>query len=208
MPQAGINSVTIPGVVAGWQALHDRVGTMPLSTLLEPGINYANNGAPINEVTSAIWDYFIKLISAQPNMAATYLIDGHAPQSGELFSNHDLANSLRRIAAKSRDGFYKGPTAEAIVSISREMDGTMTLEDLADFQPEWVTPISTTYRGWKVYELPPNTQGIAALEMLNIMETFPMKDYGFQSTKALHTMIEAKSWLMQICCDMWETTLL
>lgn len=192
MPQAGINSVTVPGVVAGWQTLRDRFGTMPLSTLLEPAIAYADKGVPINEITSLIWNYFTKLISAQPNMAATYLTNGHAPKSGEVFRNPDLANSLRRIAAKGRDGFYKGPTAEAMVSISKEMGGTMTLKDLADFQPEWVTPISTTYRGWKVYELPPNTQGIAALEMLNIMESFPMKEYGFQSPKALHTMIEAK----------------
>jgi len=192
MPQSGINSVTVPGVVAGWQALHDRFGTMPLSTLLQPAINYSDKGVPINEVTSAIWTYFTKFISAHPNMAATYLIDGHAPKPGEVFRNPDLANSLRRIAAKGRDGFYKGPTAEAIVATSKEMGGTMTLEDLADFQPEWVTPISTTYRGWKVYELPPNTQGIAALEMLNIMESFPLGEYGFQSTKSLHTMIEAK----------------
>ena len=192
MPQAGINSVTVPGVVAGWQTLHDRFGTMPLFTLLEPAIDYADNGVPINEVTALIWNYFNKLICAQPNMAATYLTNGRAPKSGEVFRNPDLANSLRRIAAKGRDGFYKGPTAEAIVSISKEMGGTMTLEDLADFRPEWVRPISTTYRGWKVYELPPNTQGIAALEMLNIMESFPMKEYGFQSPKALHTMIEAK----------------
>jgi gamma-glutamyltranspeptidase/glutathione hydrolase len=192
MPQLGINSVTVPGVVAGWQSLRDRFGTMPLSTLLKPAIYYADNGVPINEVTSAIWDHFVAFLSTQPNAAATYLISGHAPRAGEVFRNPDLANSLRRIAEKGRDGYYRGKTAEAIVDTSKEMGGTMTLEDLADFQPEWVTPISTTYRGWKVYEIPPNSQGVAALEMLNLMEAFPMASYGFHSAQSLHTMIEAK----------------
>jgi gamma-glutamyltranspeptidase/glutathione hydrolase len=192
MPQRGIDSVTVPGVVAGWQALRDRFGTMPLSTLLKPAIYYADNGVPINEVTAGLWGRSIKLLSAHPNAASTFLIDGRAPKAGEIFHNPDLANSLRRIAEKGRDGYYTGPTAEAIVAISKEMGGAMTLEDLADFKPEWVTPISTTYRGWKVYEIPPNSQGIAALEMLNLMEPFPMAEYGFHSARSLNTMIEAK----------------
>ena len=118
--------------------------------------------------------------------------DGRAPRAGEVFKNPDLAGSLRLIAEKDAAGFYEGKTAEAILAVSREKGGTMTAADLKEYQPEWVDPISTTYRGWTVYELPPNTQGIAALMMLNLMEQFPLGEYGFHSTKALHVMIEAK----------------
>lgn len=192
MPERGIHSATVPGVVAGWAALRERFGTLPFSTLLAPAIYYAQNGVPINEVTAGLWKNSVRLLSAHPNAASTFLIDGRTPRAGEVFRNPDLANSLRLIATQGRDGYYKGQTAEAIVAISKELGGTMTGEDLADFQPEWVEPISTKYRGWTVYELPPNTQGIAALMMLNVMENFPLSDYGFHSTKSLHTMIEAK----------------
>jgi gamma-glutamyltranspeptidase/glutathione hydrolase len=192
MPSHGIHSVTVPGVVAGWAALRERLGTLPFSTLLAPAICYAEEGFPVNEVTAGLWQRSLPLLSAHPNSASTYLIDGRPPKAGEAFRNPDLAASLRRIAEKGRDGYYTGPTAEAIVAISRELGGTFTPEDLAEFQPEWVAPISTTYRGWKVYEIPPNTQGIAALIMLNLMEQFPLGEYGFHSARALHTMIEAK----------------
>lgn len=192
MPERGIHSVTVPGVVSGWVALRERFGTLPLSTLLAPAIYYAENGVPINEVTAGLWSHSVRMLSAHPNSASTFLINGRAPHAGELFRNPGLAASLRRIAEQGRDGYYKGPTAQAIVSISQELGGTMTLADLADFQPEWVTPISTTYHGWSVYEIPPNTQGIAALMMLNLMERFPLREDGFHSTRALHTMIEAK----------------
>jgi len=134
------------------------------------------------------------MLGEHPNSRATYLVDGgtRAPKAGETFRNPDLAGSLRLIADKGRDGYYKGKTAEAILAISREQGGTMTAADLAEFQPEWVTPIKTTYRGWNVYEIGPNTQGIAALMMLNLMEQFPMAEYGFHSTNAMHVMIEAK----------------
>jgi len=148
---------------------------------------------PINQVTAAMWHAGEKALAEQPGTKASFLIGGErAPRSGEIWKNPDLANSLRRIAEHGRDGFYKGTTAQAIVDAIHEYGGVMTLEDLADFEPEWVAPISTTYRGWTVYEIPPNTQGIAALMMLNIMEQFPMSEYGFHSAKALHTMIEAK----------------
>src|SRR5262249_49328139 len=111
---------------------------------------------------------------------------------GEIFRNADLAASLRRIAAHGPAGFYEGPTAGAILAISRERGGTLEPDDLREFEPEWVEPISTTYRGWTVYELPPNTQGLAALLMLNIMEAFPLDEYGFHTARSLHTMIEAK----------------
>jgi gamma-glutamyltranspeptidase/glutathione hydrolase len=192
MPERGIHSATVPGAVAGWAAMRERFGTLPFSTLLAPAIYYAENGVPINQVTAGLWSHSVEMLKAHPNSASTFLINGQAPTFGQKFRNPDLASSLQRIADKGRDGYYKGPTAEAIVAISRELGGAMTLEDLADFQPEWVTPISTTYRGWTVYEIPPNTQGIAALIMLNLMERYPLGEYGFHSARALHTMIEAK----------------
>ena len=117
---------------------------------------------------------------------------GVRPQLGDVFKNPALGESLRQVAAKGRDGYYKGKLAETLVKFLRAQGGAHTLEDFAEFEPEWVEPISTTYRGWKVYELPPNGQGIAALSMLNIMENFPLKDYGHNSAAALHVMIEAK----------------
>jgi len=193
MPYDGVWPVTVPGTVAGWAAMRERFGTKPFAELLEPAIYYAENGVPINQVTAGLWRANEKYLASQPGAKSTYLVGGErAPGFGEIWKNPDLAKSFRRVAEYGRDGFYTGPTAEAIVDTIREYGGVMTLEDLSDFQPEWVDPISTTYRGWTVYEIPPNTQGIAALMMLNIMEQFPMSEYGFHSAKSLHTMIEAK----------------
>jgi gamma-glutamyltranspeptidase / glutathione hydrolase len=193
MPQRGIYSVTVPGVVAGWDAMRQKFGSKPFSELLAPAIYYAENGFPLSENIARSWAGSVKMHSEHPNSRKTYLIDGtRAPRAGEVFRNPDLAGSLRLIAEKGRDGYYKGKTAEAILTISREQGGTMTAADLADFQAEWVTPIRTSYRGWNVYEIGPNTQGIAALMMLNLMEQYPLGEYGFHSTNALHVMIEAK----------------
>ena len=193
MPQRGIHTVTVPGVVAGWDALRVKFGSKPFSELLAPAIYYADNGFPLSEKIAAGWANSVKLHAAHPNSRKTFLIDGtRAPRRGEIFRNPDLAGSLRLIAANGRDGYYKGKTADAILAISREQGGTMTAADLAEFQPEWVPTITTTYRGWTVHEIGPNTQGIAALMMLNLMEPFPLGEYGFHSTNALHTMIEAK----------------
>lgn len=193
MPQRGIYSVTVPGVAAGWDAMRNRFGSKPFSELLAPAIWYAENGFPVSERIAASWAGSVKLHSAHPNSRKTYLIDGErAPKAGEIFRNPDLAGSLRLIAEKGRDGYYTGKTAEAILAISREQGGTFTAADLGEFQPEWVTPIKTSYRGWNVYEIGPQTQGISALMMLNLMEPYPMTDYGFHSTNALHVMIEAK----------------
>ena len=193
MPQRGIYSVTVPGVVAGWDAMRSRFGTKPFSELLAPAIYYAENGFPLSERIAGSWAGSVKMHSEHANSRKTYLVDGtRAPRAGEVFRNPDLAGSLRLIAANGRDGYYKGKTAEAILTISREQGGTMTAADLTEFQPEWVTPIKTSYRGWNVYEIGPNTQGIAALMMLNLMERYPIGEYGFHSANALHTMIEAK----------------
>ncbi len=192
MPATGIHTVTVPGVVAGWDTLNRRFGTRPLSELLAPAIYYAEEGFPVSEVIAAGWATAVERLGQYPNSAKTYLLDGRAPACGELFRNPDLARSLRRIGKLGRDGFYKGPTAEAIVRVSRELGGAMVSDDLETFQPEWVTPVQTTYRGWTIHELPPNTTGIAALMMLNIMEQFPLGDWGFHTAKSLHVMIEAK----------------
>jgi gamma-glutamyltranspeptidase/glutathione hydrolase len=192
MPQRGIHSVTVPGVVAGWDALRQRVGTRDFATLLAPAIYYAEEGFPVSERIAASWQASTKLLSASPSAKQTYLPEGRAPRAGELFRNPDLAKSLRLIAKGGRDAYYKGPIAEAIVNISRDVGGTFELGDFEQYQPEWVEPLSTTYHGWTVSELPPNGQGIAALSMLNLMEQFPLRDYGAGSAKALHVMIEAK----------------
>jgi gamma-glutamyltranspeptidase / glutathione hydrolase len=192
MPADGIHTVTVPGAVAGWEALRARLGTLPLADLLAPAIFYADEGFPVSDVIAAAWAAQTGRLAAEPNAARTYLPNGRAPAAGEMFRNADLAESLRLVAAGGPAGFYEGRTADAILATSREHGGTMTAADLTSFEPEWVDPISTTYRGWTVHELPPNTQGIAALMMLDLMEQFPLREYGFHSAAALHVIIEAK----------------
>jgi gamma-glutamyltranspeptidase/glutathione hydrolase len=192
MPQKGIYSVTVPGAVAGWDMLRTKFGTMPLDRILAPAIYYAENGFPVTEIIGASWQGSAKGLSANKGAKDTYLPDGRAPKIGEIFRNRDLAGSLRLVAAHGRDGFYKGANAQALIREGKEDGVEWTAADLADFHPEWVEPVSTTYRGWTVTELPPNGQGIAALSMLNMMERFPLAEYGHNSVKALHVMIEAK----------------
>lgn len=192
MPR-GIHTVTVPGAVAGWQALSDRFGALALADLMAPAIWYAENGFPVTQQVARMWGRAAERLAANPHTRATFLLDGaRAPVEGDVFRNPDLGQTLRRIAAKGRDGFYTGPVADAIVKLSKEEGGLMTLEDLKEVEAEWVEPISTTYRGWTVYELPAPTQGIAALMMLNLMENFPLKEWGLHSTKVMHHMIEAK----------------
>jgi gamma-glutamyltranspeptidase/glutathione hydrolase len=192
MPANGIHTVTVPGAVAGWDALRARFGTLPMSDDLAPAIFYADAGFPVSEVVAAHWSALTDKLAAEPEASATYLPGGRAPREGEIFRNPGLAESLRRIAKDGLAGFYEGPTADAMLTLSRHEGGSLTGADLQEFRPEWVEPISTTYHGWHVYELPPNTQGIAALMMLNVMEQFPLGAYGFHSARALHVMIEAK----------------
>ena len=192
LPQRGAFAVTVPGAVAGWHALREKFGRLPLADSLAPAIHYANEGFPVSEITAGHWASSAGMLSSEPNAAATFLVDGRAPQPAGLFRNPDLARTLTRIAERGRDGFYQGPTAQAIVAILKERGSPMAADDLAEFEAEWVQPISTTYRGWTVSEIPPNGQGIAALMMLNLMETFPVGQFGFHSPEALHVMIEAK----------------
>ncbi len=192
MPQSGINSVTVPGAVDGWAKLLDRFGRKKFAEVLAPAIHYAREGFPVPERTAENWVVDSPSFAADANFSKTYIPGGHSPRLGEVFRNADLANSLEKIAAGGRDAYYEGPIGRAIVETSRSLGGTMNLDDLAAYSSEWVEPISTTYRDWTVYEIPPNGQGIAALEMLNLMERFPVAQFGSLSADALHVMIESK----------------
>jgi len=205
MPASGIYSVTVPGAVAGWDVLRSRFGRLPMSDLLAPAVFYAEQGFPVTDVIAARWSAATPKLEPEPETAEVYLPNGRAPRPGEIFRNPALARALRLVAQHGRDGFYTGPTADAILALSRARGGTMTAADLRDYEPEWVQPISTSYRGWKVYELPPNTQGLAALLMLDLMEQFPLREHGLHSARALHVMIEAKKLayadMLRYVCD-------
>ena len=192
LPPSGPHTVTVPGAVAGWIALHERFGRLPLAADLAPAIWYAENGFPVMEITAGLWAGAAPVLAQDPESLATFLIDGRPPAAGEVFRNPALARSLRRIAESGRRGFYEGPTAQAIVEVVRAHGGVMDPEDLAEFEAEWADPLQITYRGWKVAELPPNGQGIAALLMLRMLERFPLGQWGFHSARTLHAMIEAK----------------
>ena len=192
MPGRGIDAATVPGAVNGWEKLLTRFGKQRFADVLAPSIAYADAGFPVGEVVSVYWKDSEKVLREDAATTKTFLPGGRLPQAGELFRNPELAQTYRQIAAGGAAAFYKGAVAAKLLSSSKTHGGTMTAADLAEFDSEWVEPISTTYRGWTVYELPPNGQGIAALEMLNIMETFPLATMGHNSVPALHHMIEAK----------------
>jgi gamma-glutamyltranspeptidase/glutathione hydrolase len=191
MPAEGIDSVTVPGAVAGWHALHERFGKMAWEDLFQRAIFYADEGYPVPEIIASYWKDSAETLSYDPEAQRVYLPGGKPPAVGQVFQNHDLAKALRLVAERGADAFYKGEIARAILSTSQSLHGTMAADDLADFSPEWVEPISTTYHDWTVYELPPNGQGMAALEMLNIMETAPASPEGPLSVAELHKKIEA-----------------
>jgi gamma-glutamyltranspeptidase/glutathione hydrolase len=191
MPVAGIDSVTVPGAVAGWSALHERFGRLPWKDLFQSAILDADEGYPIPEIIASYWNDAADQIANDAEARRIYLPGGKPPAVGQVFQNPDLAKALRLVAENGPDAFYKGEIAGAILSTSQSLGGTMAANDLAEFAPEWVEPISTTYRGWTVYELPPNGQGMAALEMLNIMETTPASPDGPLSVVELHKKIEA-----------------
>jgi gamma-glutamyltranspeptidase / glutathione hydrolase len=191
MPVAGIDSVTVPGAVAGWQALHQRFGRLAWHELFQPAIFYADNGYPVPEVIKSYWSQAAEWISSDPESRRVFLPDGKPPAVGQIFQNPGLAEALRLLAQDGASAFYKGKIAREILNTSQSLGGTMSADDLAQFAPEWVDPISTTYRSWTIYELPPNGQGMAALEMLNIMETSGASPDGPLSVPELHKKIEA-----------------
>ena len=194
MPQQGVNSITVPGAVDGWQKLADKFGRKKLADDLAAAIRTAQDGFPVPEWTAAYWNGEADHLRTDESATKTFLPGDRPPRVGEMFRNPDLGLSLQQIAQHGRNAFYKGEIAAKILEAMKHHGGPMAADDLSEFSSEFVDPISTTYREWTVYELPPNVQGLAALEMLNIMENFPLgqKDWGFGSTNALHAMIEAK----------------
>ena len=191
MPVAGIHTVTVPGAVDGWVALQGRFGRLSLADVLAPAIAVAAEGFPVSQVFGANWGWGLPLLQPESGMDAFYP-HGRAPRAGEVFRNPALARSYQQIAAGGRDAFYRGDIARRILAFCGRHGSAMQAGDLAEFQSEWVEPISVTYRGWTVSELPPNGQGISALVMLNLMEQFPLPDLGLSSADGLHVMIEAK----------------
>jgi gamma-glutamyltranspeptidase / glutathione hydrolase len=183
---------TVPGAVDGWFELHAKFGRLPMRDLLAPAIRAANEGEPVPQGIAAAWERGGRAFRDKPGFAATFLPGGNAPREGEVFRNPGLARAYEAIAKGGRDAFYRGPIAEAIVAFSRRVGGFFEPKDLASHTSEWVEPVSTSYRGATLYELPPNTQGIAALEMLNILETFDLKSMGRESPGFWHAMVEAK----------------
>jgi gamma-glutamyltranspeptidase / glutathione hydrolase len=192
IPSRGELSVSVPGTVDGWHELLENHGTRTVAQALEPAIHYAREGYAVSEIIARGWQGQTKTLSADPAAAATFLVGGRAPDAGEVVRNPNLANSLELIAWGGRDAFYQGPIAKAIAADMKARDGLLIEADLAAHRSDWVEPISTTYRGYEVLELGPNTQGIVALQMLNILEGFDLKAMGHNSAEYLHTLVEAK----------------
>lgn len=192
IPATGILPVTVPGALDGWCAVLERYGSMSLGELLKPAIRYAEEGFPVSEKTARDWQRYRPKLAAHPNTAANYLMDGRAPKAGERFRQKRLAESLKKIAAQGKEVFYQGEIAEAIVRFSRENGGLLSMEDFRDHASTWVEPIHTSYRGYEVYEMPPNTQGITVLQMLNLLEGFDLRALGHNSAPYLHLLVEIK----------------
>jgi gamma-glutamyltranspeptidase/glutathione hydrolase len=192
MPQDGIQSVTVPGCVEGWAKLHGKFGRVPWADLFRPAVYYAENGFPVTEIIQDNWRNAVSTLNLDEGGRRMFLKQGLAPAVGDMFRNPDLAKALRLVASGGADAYYRGPIAKAILRTSDKLGGAMASADLSEYQAEWVQPISTDYRGWKVYELPPNGQGMATLEMLNIMEQFPLAEYPHSGVESLHWKIEAQ----------------
>jgi gamma-glutamyltranspeptidase/glutathione hydrolase len=191
MPEEGIDTATVPGAVEGWNKLHERWGRLSWSEVLAPAIFYAENGFPVQELIGMDWSEAPPKLKSDPESRRVFLVQDRAPRMGEIFINRDLAKALRLIADAGPRAYYTGDIAKAILATEHELSGTMSADDLREFSAEWVDPISTTYRGWKVYELPPNVQGMAALEMLNIMEQSQPAKSGPLSAQEIHKRVEA-----------------
>jgi gamma-glutamyltranspeptidase / glutathione hydrolase len=194
VPTNGVHSITVPGCVSGWDLLQKKFSRKKLSELLAPAIDFAENGFPVPEIIGSYWTSRndVKRLREEPSSAAVFLPNGSWPKVGEVFRNPDMAWSLRQVAKGGARAFYNGPITKRLLEYLRAKGGLFDEDDFSKYSAEWVKPISTTYRGWTVYEIPPNGQGIAALSMLNLMEKFPLSDWGHNSSNALHTMIEAK----------------
>jgi len=192
VPPLGPLPVNVPGCVDGWFALHQRFGKLPMQDVLAPTIAYARDGFPVTELIAHYWALSVPRLAQFPGFTAQFTRDGKAPAKGEIWKNPHLANTLEAIARGGRDAFYKGRIAQAIADYMKAQGGFLSAADLAAHHGEWVEPVSVNYRGVDVWELPPNTQGVAALEMLNILEGYDLKSYGFGSPEHVHLFTEAK----------------
>ena len=192
IPTDGPLSWSVPGCVSGWAELQDRFGVRTLGENLAPAIEFAERGFPVTEIIAHAWQEEAPSLAKIPTSAGCYLPGGEAPRVGDLFRNPGLARSLRAVAEGGPEAFYRGPIAETIVAYSGSVGGLFTARDFADHTSTWVEPVATNYRGYDVWELPPNGQGIAALQMLNLLEPYDLKGMGALSADALHLMIEAK----------------
>ncbi len=192
IPATGPLPVSVPGAVDGWFALHERFGRRTMAQNLAPAIRYARDGHPVAETIAYYWGLSVPRLSQYPGFKEQFTIDGRAPRKGELWKNPNLANTLQQIADGGRDAFYKGPIARTIDAYFKANGGFLRYEDLASHHGEWVEPVSTNYRGYDVWELPPNSQGIAALQMLNILEGYDFSRIPFGSAEHVHLFTEAK----------------
>jgi gamma-glutamyltranspeptidase/glutathione hydrolase len=192
IPDPGPLTVTVPGCVDGWFELHQKFGNLDMEAILRPAIQYAREGFPLTEVIAKGWHEEIERLGEFPDIKDIYMIDGQAPGKGDIFKNPYLANTLEQIAREGRDLFYQGDIARIIDKFIKKQGGFLSYQDLADHHSEWVEPLFTTYRGFQVWELPPNGQGIAVLQMLNILEEYDLRQLGFGSPDYLHLLIETK----------------
>jgi gamma-glutamyltranspeptidase/glutathione hydrolase len=192
IPERGILSVTVPGALDGWFVLWEKYGSMEFSQLLTPAIAYAEEGFPVTEIISGEWREAMNELKDFPGLLEGYSIGGRGPEPGEIWRNPNLARTFKSIASDGRDAFYEGEIAEAILRCSREHGGLLEKRDFVNHSSTWVDPISTMYRGYTVYELPPNAQGLVPIQMLNIMEGYDIQSMGFNSPNYLHFLVEAK----------------
>ncbi len=192
IPAYGPLPVSVPGAVDGWTSLHERFGKLPLADVLAPAIGYARDGAPITELIAHYWGLSVRTRGGFPGFADTFLPNGQAMKVGDIFRNPGLASTYERIAAEGRAGFYEGEVAETIAGYLAENGGFLTVEDLSEHRGEWVDPVSINYSGYDVWELPPNGQGIAALQMLQVLERHDVARMGFGSEEYIHLFTEAK----------------
>jgi gamma-glutamyltranspeptidase/glutathione hydrolase len=192
IPPLGPLPVSVPGCVDAWFELHGRFGKLPMGTVLAPAIRYAREGFPVSELIAYYWGLAVPRLSPYPNFKEIFTIDGRAPRKGEIFRNPALADTFEQLVKGGRDAFYQGDIARAIDAYMQRNGGFLSYRDLAEHTSTWVEPVSTNYRGYDVWELPPNGQGIAALQMLNILEGYDLKAMGFGSADYVHTFVEAK----------------
>jgi len=192
IPRFGPLPVSVPGAVDGWFELHGRFGRLPMKDIMQPTIDYARNGHPVHEYIQYGWERNVARLSGYPGFVEQMTIDGRAPEVGEMWKNPNLANTLERIAGEGRDVFYRGDIARVIGEYMQANGGFLSYEDMAAHRSDWVEPRSVNYRGYDIWELPPNGQGIAALQMLNILERYDVASLGFGSADYIHLLLEAK----------------